>query len=106
MKIDELTEQEGILKEKENSFNQETKAFDNRKEALEQISNYYVGMRPDNAVAIMENMSSQEIIEILQVTEELAARAGEVSMVSYWLSLMDPERAATLQRMLAKNAGS
>lgn len=105
-KIDEMQERENNIEQRENSFNQGTKAFDNRREALEQISNNYISMPPDKAVAIMENMSNQEIIEILLVTEELAAREGEASMVSYWLSLMKPERAATLQRMLAKNAES
>jgi flagellar protein FlbB len=34
------------------------------------------------------------------MTEEIAQREGTTSIVSYWLSLLPPERAAELQRKM------
>jgi flagellar protein FlbB len=41
----------------------------------------------------------------MRVTEELAVEAGEASLVAYWLSLMPADRAAALQRKMARKTG-
>jgi flagellar protein FlbB len=46
-------------------------------------------------------MDDQDVIDVLRKTEELARAEGSSSIVPYWLSLMDPQRAAELQRKMA-----
>jgi len=64
-----------------------------------------VGMPPDKAVKILLAMEDQDVIDLMRVTEELAAEAGEASLVAYWLSLMPADRAAALQRKMARKSG-
>jgi flagellar protein FlbB len=100
-KIGQLEERENSLEEQEKSFNESVRMYDNRKANLEQNSQYLVGMPPNNAVDILVQMDDQDVIDLLRVSEQLAAAAGEDSIVSYWLSLMPAERAAVIQRKMA-----
>jgi flagellar protein FlbB len=52
-------------------------------------------------VGIISAMDDQDVIDVLRKTEEIAQAEGTSSIVSYWLSLMDPKRAADLQRKMA-----
>jgi flagellar protein FlbB len=57
-------------------------------------------MRPDDAVEILAGYDDQLLIDTLRVTEELAQQAGEVSLVSVWLSRLPAERASDIQRKM------
>ena len=100
--VESLEELEKVLEEREKSFNEKVNQYENKNANLEQTAKYLVGMPPASAVEILSRMEDQDIIDLLRVTERLAQAAGEDSIVSYWLSLMDPERAATLQRKMVK----
>jgi flagellar protein FlbB len=100
--VADLTEQEKALIERENSFNERIEAYDIRRRNLELSSDYLVGMPPDKAVKILLEMDDMDIIDIFRITEEKAEEAGEVSLVAYWLSLMPRERAAELNRKMAR----
>jgi flagellar protein FlbB len=104
-KIEQVQEREKAEEEREKLFNERVKAYENRRENLIQDSAYLVGMPPEKAVKILLAMEDQDVIDLLRVTEEQAAEAGEVSMVAYWLSLMPAERAAALQRKMARLNG-
>ena len=101
-KLESLKEMEKAVAEREKSFNERTSQYDNKRANLEQSAVYLVGMPPVNAVEILSRMEDQDVIDLLRTTEELAQAAGEDSIVSYWLSLMKPERAAVLQRKMVK----
>ncbi len=101
-KVDTLEEREKALEEKEKSFNERAKEYENRDKNLRQASKYYTGMPPEAAVAQLLEMDDQDVIDIMRVTEELAREAGTDSIVSYWLSLMPPERAAVINRKMIK----
>jgi flagellar protein FlbB len=58
-------------------------------------------MPPQNAVGILAALDDQDAIDVLRKTEEIARAEGTTSVVAYWLSLMDPARAAELQRKMA-----
>jgi flagellar protein FlbB len=58
-------------------------------------------MQPVNAVEILQKMDDQLVIDVLRKVEERAQANNTSSLVAYWLSLMDPERAATIQRKMA-----
>lgn len=103
--MEQLQEKEKALEDREKMFNERVKAFENRRVNLRQNSEYLVGMPPKNAVQILLNMDDLEIIDIFRITEEQARTAGELSLVSYWLSLMPADRAAALQRKMSQKAG-
>jgi flagellar protein FlbB len=97
----ELEERQKALDERENSLNQQIEDADVRARNVEQNARYLNGMPPASAVEIINRMNDQDAIDVLRKTEELAQAAGTTSVVSYWLSLMPPDRAAELQRKMA-----
>ncbi len=101
-KLEKVAEKEKALLEREKSFNERVKAFENRRVNLIQNSKYLVGMPPEKAVQILLKMDDQDIIDTFRVTEEEAKKSGETSLVAYWLSLMPPQRAAELERKMAR----
>ena len=104
-KVEQVQEREKAVEDREKLFNERVKAYDNRRENLVKNSAYLVGMPPDKAVKILLSMEDQDVIDLMRVTEELAVEAGETSMVAYWLSLMPADRAAGLQRKMARKSG-
>jgi flagellar protein FlbB len=103
--VEQLEERENALEDREKVFNERLQAFENRRVNLRQNSEYLVGMPPDSAVKILLQMDDQEVIDIFRMTEEQAQVTGEVSLVSYWLSLMPADRAAVLQRKMSRKTG-
>jgi flagellar protein FlbB len=100
-KVQELEERGKALDDKEKSFNDKVKQYENRKVNVEQNADYLSGMPPESAVGILGAMDDQTAIEILRAVEDRAKAAGEVSIVSYWLSLLPADRSAALQRKMA-----
>lgn len=103
--VQQLEEREKAVQDREKVFNERLQAFDNRRDNLRQNADYLVGMPPENAVKILLQMEDQDVIDVFRMVEETAQEAGEVSLVSYWLSLMPPERAAVLQRKMSRKTG-
>ena len=97
-----LEEREETLTSREKSFNEIVKQYENKSANLRQAAQYFAGMPPESAVERLVAMDDQDVIDILRMTERLAEEAGEVSVVSYWLSLMPADRAAVLNRKMLK----
>ena len=97
----ELEDKEKTLVEREKTFNNLVKKYDDRSVNIEQIVANLNGMPPKNAVAILVAMDDQDVIDVLRKADEVAAASGEASTVAYWLSLMPGERAAEIQRKMA-----
>lgn len=102
----ELEDQKKAQEEREKTFNSQLRMYDDRKVNIEQIVANLNGMQPVNAVAILEKSDDQDIIDVLRQAEADAQAAGTSSMGSYWLSLMNPERAAEIQRKMANKPTS
>ena len=100
----ELEDRQAAQEEREKTFNNEVKKYDDRSTNIEQIVSNLRGMQPVNAVAILSAMDDQDIIDVLR--KEQALYAGSGSMGSYWLSLMDSTRAAEIQRKMANKPTS
>ena len=96
----ELKEREKNQEEREKTFNQTVKKYDDRNINVEQIANNLNGMTPQASVASLVAMDDQTVIDVLRKVDEIAVRKGSSSMVSYWLSLMPSERAAEIQRKM------
>jgi flagellar protein FlbB len=99
---DTVKEKEKEVADKETSFKDQQKSITDRKTNLLQTSEYLVGMNPKVAVDILVKMEDNDVIDIFRVTEETAKKSGELSMVSVWLSMMPNDRAATLNRKMAR----
>jgi flagellar protein FlbB len=97
----ELEDRQKSLDERENSLRAQAADAENKDRNVEQNARYLTGMPPGNAVGIITALDDQDAIDVLRKTEEIARTEGTVSIVSYWLSLMEPERAAELQRKMA-----
>lgn len=96
-----LEELEKSLDDREASFTSKVRAHEERSVNVEQNARYVMGMDPKKAVPILVAMDDQDVIDIMRKVEALSAAAGEDSIVPFWLSLMPPERAATIQRKMA-----
>ena len=102
---EQLAEREQAVEAREKALSERVNTFENRRVNLAQNAGYLVGMRPQEAVARLAVMEDQDVIDIFRITEEEAAKAGESSLVAYWLSLMDPQRAAVLMRKMQRRPG-
>ena len=96
----EMLEREKMLEEREKTFNSLQKKYDDKEVNIENIATNLYSMQPAKAVGILEAMDDQLVIDVLRKEEELATQNNQFSMSSYWLSLMKPERAATIQRKM------
>ncbi len=96
----EIADREKSLEEREKTFNNTVKMFDDRNVNIEQIAANLEGMQPLKAVDILVAMDDQLAIDVLRKVTERAQNNGVASMVPYWLSLMPADRAATLQRKM------
>ncbi|MCL2128049.1 MAG: flagellar protein FlbB [Treponema sp.] len=97
----ELEERQKALDERENSLRAQTTDAENKDRNIEENARILNGMPPERAVGIMAAMDDQDVIDVLRKTEEIAQAEGTSSIVPYWLSLMEPQRAAELQRKMA-----
>jgi len=98
----ELEERQNALDEREKSLRAQQLDAENKDRNVEQNARYLTGMPPQNAVGIIAKLDDQAAIDVLRKTEEIAKAEGTASIVSYWFSLMDPGRAAELQRKMAE----
>ncbi len=101
-KAQDLEDRERALADQEKSFNDRRKEVETREVNVERNARLLTGMPPENAVKILEAMGDQDVIDILRKVEAIAAEAGEDSIVPYWLSKMEPTRAATIQRKMTE----
>lgn len=96
----QLEDMEKSLQEREKTFNNEVQKYDDRNNNIEDVVQNLEGMQPKAAVAILEGMDDQMIIDVFRRAEYDHQLAGNSSMVAYWLSLMDPKRAAEINRKM------
>jgi flagellar protein FlbB len=101
----DLADKEKALADQEKAFIDQQKAFENRSVTLVQNAKYLMSMEPLKVVAILKEMSDQDVIDNFRTVEAQAATAGVDSPVPYWMSLMEPARAATLQRKMTRSPG-
>jgi len=97
----ELEERTNALDEREKSLIADRLDTENKDRNVEQNARYLTGMPPQNAVGIIAALDDQDAIDVIRKTEEIAKAEGTNSIVSFWFSLMEPARAAELQRKMA-----
>lgn len=93
------------LKERENRIQQDSLDKTKRSERIRQIALQLMNMPPDKAVQRLESQQDNFlIIEVFRAMETETARTGSQSMVPYYLSLMNKDRAAAVQRIMANTS--
>jgi flagellar protein FlbB len=102
----ELEERQRSLDERENSFNALLTDAEIRDRTVERNAINLINMPPQRAVGILAAMDDQDVIDVFRKTDELAEIAGNASIVPFWLSLMDSERAAELIRKMGSRPPS
>lgn len=96
----ELDDLRKSQEEREKTFNNTVKKYDDREVNIVQNAKNLTGMPPENAVAILNAMEDQDVIDTLRKVEEIAQAEGTTSMVAYWMSLMPADRVAVIQRKM------
>jgi len=102
----ELEEQRKAVEDIQDSLRAQARDAEDKDRNVEQNARYLTGMPPQNAVNIIAGLDDQDAIDVLRKTEEIAQAEGTTSVVAYWFSLMDPARAAELQRKMAGRPSS
>ena len=97
----ELEDRQKSQEEREKTFNNEVKKYDDRSTNIEQISTYLQNMPPKTAVEQLLGMDDQDIIDIFRKTDAQSLASNTASMTSVWLMNMPSERAAVIQRKMA-----
>jgi flagellar protein FlbB len=102
-KAQEIEERQKALDDQEKSFNELRKQDETKGVNIEQNAVRLTAMPPTNAVAILEAMNNdQDIIDILRKVDKIAAAEGTDSIVPFWMSKMNPKRAADIQRKMTE----
>lgn len=97
-----LTEEANRLEEEKKVLSEKLREYDNYKENIKKQAEYLTNMPPPAAVERISRLEDLLAIDILRQIDKEAEVEGRVSVVPYFLSLMDPDRAATLQRKMTK----
>lgn len=108
LKEDSLNKLEFELKQKQKDLDLKQKIIDdiinkyNDEEAnILQTAVYLMNMPPEDAVKRLENLNPELAISYMRKIEELSKKEGRLSIVPYWLSLMDSKKAAVLIRKMS-----
>ena len=96
----ELEERQKALDDRENSFNALLSDAEIKDRTVERNAINLINMPPERAVGILSAMDDQDVIDVLRKTDQLAQAGGSMSIVPYWLSLMDSRRAAEISRKM------
>jgi flagellar protein FlbB len=97
----ELELRQKMLEEWQITLDRGGQDAENKDRNIEQNARYLTGMPPQSAVNIIAALDDQYAIDVIRKTEEIAQAEGTNSVVSFWFSLMEPDRAAELQRKMA-----
>ncbi|WP_024655513.1 periplasmic-type flagellar collar protein FlbB [Borrelia hispanica] len=112
---EELKKREDNLNKLEAELNQKQKDLDLKQKLIDDIVNkyrdedanfaqaalYLVNMPPEDAVKRIEELNDEIAISYMRKVEDIAKKEGRVSIVPYWLSLMDSKKAAVLIRKMS-----
>lgn len=108
----EIKEQEAKLGEEAKRLEEEKKvlsekmgAYDNYKDNIRKQAQYFTNMPPKEAVERLSKLDDLLAIDILRQIDRNAEEQGRVSIVPFFLSRMDPDKAAALQRKMTKTSG-
>lgn len=95
-----IAEFESRLKEKEKELDKKYADKTTYQQKIQQQAKYFTSMKPADAVKRLVNLDDTLVIDIFKEIEVQAVAEGHQSVVPFFLSLMDPDKAASLQRKM------
>jgi len=99
---DKLKEESKGLEKEKKLLSEKLHEYDNYKENIKKQAEYFTNMPPKAAVERLSKMDDLLVIDILRQIDKNAEEKDSPSIVPYLLSLMDPQKAATIQRKMTK----
>jgi len=100
-----LQEEARRLDEEKKLLSEKLSQYDNYRENIREQARYFTSMPPEAAVERLAQMDDLLVIDILRQIDQEAEETGTLSLVPYYLSLMDPKKAASIQRKMTKTGG-
>jgi len=97
-----LAEETKRLEEEKKVLSERRNEYDNYSENIDTQASYFVSMPPKAAVERLAELDDLLVIDILRRIDRNAEDEGRQSVVPYYLSLMDPDRAGMIQRKMTK----
>jgi flagellar protein FlbB len=97
-----LKEEAQRLEEEKKVLSQSQSEYDNYSENVRKQAEYFTSMPPEAAVERLSLMDDLLVIAILREIDRSAEETGGVSLVPLYLSLMDADKAASVQRKMTK----
>lgn len=97
-----LKEEADRIEEEKKVFSQKLREYDNYRENIRIQAKYFTSMPPKAAVERLSEMDDLLVIDILRQIDRDAQETGKPSIVPFYLSLMEPKKAATVQRKMTK----
>jgi flagellar protein FlbB len=97
-----LTEENKRLEEEKKVLSEKLSEYDNYRENIAKQAEYFTSMPPNAAVERLARLDDLLVIDILRQIDRTAEEEGRLSVVPYFLSLMDPAKAAVIQRKMTK----
>ena len=94
-------ESKGLEREKK-LLSEKLHEYDNYRENIKKQAEYFTNMPPKAAVERLSKMDDLLVIDILRQIDKNAEEQGKASVVPYFLSLMNPDKAAEIQRKMTK----
>jgi flagellar protein FlbB len=90
------------LEEQEKVLSEEKRQYDNYKDNIGRQAVYFTSMPPRAADDRLQKLDDLLVIDVLREVDRRAEETGTVSLVPYYLSLMDEDKAASVQRKMTK----
>jgi flagellar protein FlbB len=99
----ELQQKLAEVEEIKANLEKQQKIFQDYNDKIAKLANYIRSLPPDDASKILENMKDDMIVDILLKIDQLSEREGTLSISSFLLSKLPPDRAARIgQKILEK----
>jgi len=99
----ELQQKLAEVEEVKANLEKQQKIFQDYNAKITKLANYIRSLPPDDAAKILENMKDDMIVDILIKIDQISEREGTLSISSFLLSKLPPDRAARIgQKILEK----
>lgn len=98
----ELQQRMTSIEELQRSLEQQQRIFRNYDEKITKIATYINSLPPEDAARILENMEDNTIVDVLLKIDEIAQREGTISISSFLLSKLPPDRAARISEKILR----
>ncbi|MFN4244614.1 MAG: periplasmic-type flagellar collar protein FlbB [Brevinematia bacterium] len=98
----ELQQKLSMVEEMRSSLEKQQKIFKDYDEKITKVATYINSLPPDDASKILENMNDDMIVDVLLKIDRISERQGTLSISSFLLSKLPPDRAARISEKIMR----